>query len=150
MVAMTLRQRLRGSRGAELVELAVVLPLLLLLIGGIVDFAFMFQAFEIVTNAAREGARVGALPGYTRDDVIDRVDRYIAAANLPASASTTVTTINLANGSGAGAPTSSAVSVAVTYPHSFTLLGPVVSLFGLGSFPDSITLSNTSVMRREM
>ena len=39
------------------------MPLLLVLIAGIVDFALMFQAYEVVTNAAREGARLRVLPG---------------------------------------------------------------------------------------
>ena len=33
---------------------------------GIIDFGFLFQRYEVVTNAAREGARVAILPGYYR------------------------------------------------------------------------------------
>ena len=55
-IAWNWRERLaRGERGAELIEFALVLPLLLLLVLGIVDFGFMFQRLEVVTNAAREG-----------------------------------------------------------------------------------------------
>jgi Flp pilus assembly protein TadG len=59
-----LMRRWRSERGAELVEFALVTPLMLVLIGGIVDFARLFQSYEVVTNAAREGARLAALPGY--------------------------------------------------------------------------------------
>ena len=45
--------------------MAIVLPLLLLLFMGMVDFGFMFQRFVVLTNAAAEGARVASLPGYT-------------------------------------------------------------------------------------
>ncbi len=49
----------RGDeRGAALVEFALALPLLLVVIAGIVDFGFVFQRYEVVTNAAREGARL--------------------------------------------------------------------------------------------
>ncbi|MCH7720860.1 MAG: pilus assembly protein, partial [Planctomycetes bacterium] len=47
--------------GAELIELALVLPILLLVLGGIMDFGFLFLRYEVVTNAAREGARIGVL-----------------------------------------------------------------------------------------
>jgi Flp pilus assembly protein TadG len=51
-----------NETGAELIEFAFVLPLLLLVIVGIFDFGFLFQRYEVVTNAAREGARAAVLP----------------------------------------------------------------------------------------
>jgi Flp pilus assembly protein TadG len=48
----------RRERGAAALEMAIVLPLLLVLIGGIVDLGRLFFAEIMVTNAAREGARV--------------------------------------------------------------------------------------------
>ena len=57
------------ERGAELVEFAFVFPTLLLVMLGIIDFGFLFQRYEVVTNAAREGARVAILPGYGDADV---------------------------------------------------------------------------------
>ncbi len=54
------------ERGAELVEFAFVFPTLLLVMLGIIDFGFLFQRYEVVTNAAREGARVAILPGIRR------------------------------------------------------------------------------------
>ena len=66
MVKRLLRRR-RSERGAELIELALVLPILLLVFAAIVDFALMFQRFLVVSNAAREGARFAVLPGYTLD-----------------------------------------------------------------------------------
>ena len=60
----TLNTRLRrDERGQAVVELALTLPLLLLIVMGMFDFGVMFQRYEIVTNAAREGARVGVLTG---------------------------------------------------------------------------------------
>ena len=79
---MNLRTRVRHARGAELVELALILPILLIIIAGIVDFGFMFQAFMVVNNAAREGARVRILPGYTNADATARVNNYMSASGL--------------------------------------------------------------------
>lgn len=149
MVALTLRRRLRGARGAELVELALILPLLLLLIGGIVDFAFMFQAFSVVNNAAREGARIASLPGYTNGDAQNRVAAYVAAAGLPATPTTAVSNVTITNG-GAGAPTSQGRQVQVTYTHTFIMLGPLVALAGGGTFSSTVNLRAVSVMRAEL
>ena len=58
------RLRPHSTRGAELIEMALVTPILLLLVMGIVDFGFMFQRYVVLTNAAVEGARVATMPGY--------------------------------------------------------------------------------------
>ena len=57
--------RLRGERGAAAVEFALVLPVLLLLLFGIVTASQAFQAQARLSAAAREGARVMALDGTT-------------------------------------------------------------------------------------
>jgi hypothetical protein len=57
MAAMNLYRRLACEKGAELIEFALVFPLLLLVMFGIMDFGLLFQRYETVTNAAREGAR---------------------------------------------------------------------------------------------
>src|SRR5688572_16886512 len=66
-------ERWSSARGAELIEFALVLPLMLLLLLGTVDFGLLFQRYHVVTNAAREGARVAVLPGYASADVQARV-----------------------------------------------------------------------------
>ena len=70
----------RSDRGAELIEFAVVMPILIFVIAGIFEFGMMFRAFESVTNAAREGARVGVLPGTTHR-CADHVNQYLAASD---------------------------------------------------------------------
>ena len=77
--------RWSDESGAELIEFALVLPLLLLVLLGIIDFGFLFQRYEVVTNAAREGARVAVLPGYGDADVQPRVDQYLTAGGLTAA-----------------------------------------------------------------
>ena len=69
------------TKGAELIEFAIVLPICCCSLLGIVDFGFLFQRYEVVTNAAREGARVAVLPGFDDDDV------QSARGQLPAPAS---------------------------------------------------------------
>ena len=66
MAQVKLSRRWRSEEGAELVEFALVLPMLLFVVLGIAEFGFIFQRYEVLTNAAREGARLAVLPGYTR------------------------------------------------------------------------------------
>lgn len=76
--------RNRTERGAAAVEMAIVLPLLLLLLAGVIDLGrLMFSAAE-VTNAAREGARMIAL-GYSAADATTRAQQaspYVQGAPL--------------------------------------------------------------------
>ena len=51
----------RRGRGAAAVEFALVLPLLLALVLGVIDWGYYFFVEQVVVNAAREGARVGTL-----------------------------------------------------------------------------------------
>ena len=136
-----------GERGAELVEMAVVLPLLLFLIAGIVDFAFLFQSFEVVTNAAREGARIRVLPGYSDADAQDRVASYVAAAGLAGTPTTTVTPVTISPGGG-GAPFA-AVRVSVSYTHQYLFIGPMATLIG-ATFTAGKTFTVSSTMRSEV
>lgn len=136
--------RWRSERGAELIEFAIVVPLLLLLLAGIFDFGMMFRTLEVVTNAAREGARVGVLPGYADADVQARVDAYMAASGLTGSPYT-VSVANTAVATGAG--TFTARSVTVNLPYQFAILDVIGIAFG-GSI-GTIPLRAVSVMRTE-
>ena len=62
---------LRGGseRGQSLIETALTLPLLLLVSVSIFEFGRAYQMTQVLTNAAREGARVAVLPGSTSDQV---------------------------------------------------------------------------------
>jgi hypothetical protein len=65
-----LKRMARGQRGANLIEMALVTTLLLLLFGGVVDLGRAFHSYIVITNAAREGARMGShFP--EREDLID-------------------------------------------------------------------------------
>jgi len=125
-----------------------VLPILLLVFGGIVDFGLLLQRQQVVTNAAREGARLAVLPGYSTADVQARVAQFITEGLNSSTATpvTTVSTVTLTPGSG---PTFQAARVNVNLASGYLILGPLVSLAGgSGSF-GTITLSATTTMRLE-
>jgi Flp pilus assembly protein TadG len=147
----------RREQGAALVELALILPLLLVVIAGIVDFGFAFQRYEVITNAAREGARLGSMSGYTDAFVQERVRQYAKEAlNLtdatlgtvmPPANSVIVSRPNVTLNLGGGATvTAAAERVDAFYHHQFMLLGPIMGLINK-SWGSSITLKGTSIMR---
>jgi len=150
------RKVLAEERGAALVEFALVLPMLLVVIVGIVDFGFVFQRYEVITNAAREGARLASLPAYEQDDVKAHVRAYVASglslsdtsAVMPVSGSPegVVVTYPALTISGVDVPTA---VVTVNYQHEFLLLGPMLSLIN-GNWGGAITLRSSSQMRLEL
>jgi len=97
---MTRRPRWQSEEGSELIEFALVTPILVLLLAGIFDFGNMFRSYEVVTNAAREGARVGVLPGYDPVDVQARVDAYLGASGLTGARTTNVVNTPVVTGAG--------------------------------------------------
>jgi Flp pilus assembly protein TadG len=143
-----LLRRGRGSRGAELIELALVLPILLLMFAAIVDFALMFQRYLVVNNAAREGARIAVLPNYTQADVISRVTQYVRNGIGDQTVTPTVTLAAVSVPLPAPSPAIPAAQVTVSMTHSYLLLGPVSGLMGGGSW-SSITLFARATMRIE-
>ena len=143
------KQKLRSERGAELIEFALVLPLLLLIVLGIVDFGFLFQRMQVMTNAAREGARIAVLPGYATPDVQARVQNYVQTGGVPTtSLNPAVQVTNVTIPTTPGGPTMSGKRVKVTYTHDFVFIGPLAGWFS-GSFT-SVPVTGTAIMRDEV
>jgi Flp pilus assembly protein TadG len=151
-----------GERGQAIVELALTLPLLLLIIIGVFDFGLMFQRYELVTNAARELARVAILPDYTLGQAREHAKNYLTAGGLPGSSA-----VDIADCAGTGTAGTVCVSVrkdtatvstspaktidivvaSVSYDHSHGMVGAMMQLFG-GSM-GTVRLRAISKMRVE-
>jgi Flp pilus assembly protein TadG len=141
-----LRRLVRSESGAELIEFSLTLPLLLLIVLGIMEFGLMFREYEIVTNAAREGARVGVLPAYNLPaPVTARVTQYLTTAGLDPLRWTI--TPGVAAATPVGGLCISLRPVTVTYTHPVPFLGGIMSFFG--STFGTMTLRATSSMRTE-
>ena len=142
------RRRTRlGEAGQALVEIAIALPILLALLVGIFEFARAYNVQQVITNAAREGARQGVLPGdqetLARQRTADRLgDASIVTADVdflcpgPTSPVPTCTT-------------GATVEVQVSVDYTFLFIGPVLSLFSSGVDPGTITLRSKATMRKE-
>jgi Flp pilus assembly protein TadG len=140
--------RWSGESGAELVEFALALPLLLLVVLGIVDFGFLFQRYQVVTNAAREGARVAVLPNYVDADVVTRVDQYLTAGGLTGAHDAPV----IAHPAPVvvGDECVAVTSVTVTYPETYSFVAGIAAYFGTSGLASRTALTATAEMRNEL
>jgi Flp pilus assembly protein TadG len=144
----SLLRRLCADEAAQLVEFALVLPMLMLVMLGIAEFGFIFQRYEVVTNAAREGARMAVLPGYTSADVGARVRVYVTQGRVPTTITNpaiAVTDVTIPVGGGL-APLN-AKRVTVTYTHTYTFLPKIGTWFG--ATYTTVPLKAVSEMRKE-
>lgn len=124
------------ERGAAAVEFALILPILLLLIGGIVDFGRAMFTQVIVTNSAREGARA-AVVGVNSAGLQARAK----AAAGPYSTSAGLVVSPIETCPSAPGPTDNA-SVTVTMSFDWILLGPALAVVGSSSvLPDELSAS---------
>ena len=124
-------RRRNSESGAAAVEFALILPVLLLLVFGIIEFGFIFNRWVTVTHAAREGVRVFALTGV--------LDDGIEAAQT--SAPDIVSEIECTGTGPTALPDSSGSEVTMTCNTNYDL-----SLF---VFTDTITFGSTAKMRKE-
>ena len=147
----TRNPRTRGSSGQSLIEFALVLPMLLVLVFGIVEFGNAWRHYQLITNTAREGARVAVLPSSTATIVDSVIDDRLNGSGLDANQATV--TLKILD-FGDPSYSNSADTVTIAYDYNFVFLGPVVDLmcavFGCapGGF-SSVQLSSTSIMRNE-
>lgn len=128
----------RAERGAAAVELALLMPLLLLILFALIDFGRMFHAQVTLTQASREGARLAAL-GYDLGDVVSR--SQLAATGLSGVA----VDVTECPGGGTGADSDATVRTSHTFVFA-TPLGAIGGFFGGGGLGDPIPLSAKGVM----
>jgi Flp pilus assembly protein TadG len=129
-------RNIRSQRGFAVLETALAIPLVLLAVVGALELGRAYQTSQVLANAAREGARVAALPNPAAGTVDAKVRQYLQTDGLLSDATVGVDI----NGS----------EVTVSYPFQFVVLQPVAQLLVSGSMVDSpIKVTATSVMQNE-
>jgi Flp pilus assembly protein TadG len=129
----------RNRRAAAAVEFALVAPVFLLLILGMVEYGRMVMVQQVITNASREGARRAVLDGATTDEVETLVEDYMTSAQVSPDSATVTVSPNPPNNAAFG----EAVTVTVAIPFSEVSWLPSPMYLG------GRTLRATTVMRRE-
>jgi hypothetical protein len=75
--------RLRSTEGQSLVEMALVMPLLLLMFVGLIEIGFALRNYLVLVNANREGARFAARGRWFEEDSVPEIfNRVVAAAGV--------------------------------------------------------------------
>ena len=123
-----LRTRRDRSRGQALVEFVLVLPPLLLVLLGIIQFGLVFADWIQVTNATRDGARKAAVSRYNASGV-SAVTTTAKNSTWSLNKSAMTVTVSPAQPWTAG----QTVTVTVKYPFSINILGVVVKSGNLTS-----------------
>ncbi len=156
-------QRRRDQRGVVAVEFALVMPILLLLVFGIIEFGYMLNRDTIVNNSSRDGAREASVAG-SWTSICNMVKTEMSAQGIPVpvscitatAAATYPTAIRIsckkpddtacnatsANWSTVAVSGSTAI-VNVSYDH--TLITPFISAV----IGDVVTLNQNTQMRVE-
>ena len=142
-------RRRHQERGAALLEAAFTIPLLLLVAIGIFEFGRAYQTWQVLTNAAREGARTAVLPSAGADTAEARALAYMQAGMLSNPEDAEITVVENDSYEVTGT-TVSASRVTIDYPFSFIVLGPIVQLVVPGSsLGGDLTMRAEAVMRNE-
>ncbi len=124
----------RGERAQALAEFAMILPVFFLLLFSLVDFGRAFYTWLVLTNAAREGARVGAVQG----DAATITTRVSDSASTLNAADMTIALTNVQGIRG------TTVTVDLTYNFSYvTPIGAIAGLFGTSLSTPAISASSS-------
>jgi len=172
---MSFRSKRRGSirseRSQSLVEFALVVPMLLILVFGVIDFGMGLRSYLSVASATREGARfavVGIPPGAftsggtgdcngtTSTTTIGKVCETLKGLNLSNVQSVTVESCSQASPPVCSAATASNMltgnSIRVTASYKYQYITPVkrlINVFSAGALGSYLTISSTTEMRME-
>jgi hypothetical protein len=163
---------LKNQRGAELVELAFILPLFLVLLIGIIEFGRGYNVYQNVIHATREGVRAavadcltggncapGSASTLSDTEIRDKIRDNLKAINIdvpnPASDivvnNQTVSVPGFQNGASTFSRSIRVYNVQVNYTYNFLFLGGVIKLIAPSSSVggSGIVISATVEMRDE-
>ena len=148
----------KRERGQSLVEFALIIPIFIILVFGIIDFGMGLRAYITVTQATREGARYAA--------VGNPAGTFTSGGSGQCNGTTTTSTVGKVCSTLNGMNLTNVQTVTVTYPdgnvpgnsvrvhaeydyHYITPVRAVVNFFSGGALDDTIAVSSTTDMRLE-
>ena len=122
-----------------MVEMAMILPLLVVLLFGLVEFSRILMVKQVITNAAREGARAGAVrldDSSALSTALQVSQNYLTSSGLDTGPASVRSSFVVTGGS-------SALQVIINYHYDSSLA------IWVPGIPDVLTLHATAIMRRE-
>ena len=139
------KNRMRFRSGNAVLDMALVMPLLIALTFGAVEYGFALYIKHSLQAAAREGARAAVVSGATATDVQTAVDSSMLAAGFAQAKYTRPPTIAPA----AWATSSAGTTVTVTVQTTWGTAGCKVLPNYLGGIPTTKVLQGATTMRKE-
>ena len=153
-----IRRLIKREDAQSLAEFALVVPIFLILVFGIIDFGMGLRAYITVSQATREGARYAS--------VGNPAGTFTAGGTAPCNGSTTTSAVGRVCSAMDGLDLTDIQTVSVTYPagqipgnsvrvrteyryHYITPIRTLLSVFTGGGVPDYLTISSTTDMRLE-
>ena len=130
-----------NEQGAVAVEFALLLPVLLTILFGIIEFGMLMYGREVVTNAAREGARAGIVQGppkRTKGEILTIADTYLTSTGIN-TADVDFDTV------GEGLTNPNTLTVTALYRYNF-LIPYIPTIMGI---PNPLIINTQAVMRHE-
>lgn len=131
--------KIRRCRGSTIVEAAIVLPLLLLVIFGLIEYGSMFLRLQQIENVARQAARTAATPDATAAQITTLITTMMTSAGLGGSGYTA--TVIPADPSAAEVGTQLSVKIEITYANISITKAPLI--------PVPTKVARTVVMAKE-
>lgn len=142
---------LKNQKGAAVVEFAVIAPLLLVILFGIIEFSILMFDKAMLTNASREGARAGIVfssPTRIQNAVIEATVLEYCENHLISFGASSEPTITIDPDDVATRDSGDSLTVTVNYPFRFLVFSNLLALLG-GNMGDGLTLQAVTVMRLE-
>ncbi len=135
---MRMRALRADSKGQALLEFALILPILLMLVLGIIEFGRIWNINQMVSDTTREGARQAVLADFTITE--QQVHDFMMQRLWDAHVDTTVVTITFSQtGPGAWKQSELPQTVTVQFPYSFMFF---TRAFGTVQITSSFTMRN--------
>jgi len=136
-------RRREGQEGVAAIEFAILLPLLVVLVFGIIEFSILLYDKAVITNASREGARAGIVfhpSGVSDGEIVFVVNNYCGAHLISFDPSSVITTTIFRTDEAFGR----ALTVTVAYQYHFLVLPNFIATLVGG-----VNLVAETVMRME-
>lgn len=157
-------RRINSERGASMVEFALILPILLVLLFGIIEFGFLLYDKAMITNAARESARAGILFSRKPEtEILEVATNYCNSRMITFSAGSPDISVELRVRDNPSDSTEMVydpatfsrgqyLRVTTNYNYTFLIITNLINLLnavGGTDIPVTVPLSSTSIMRAE-
>jgi Flp pilus assembly protein TadG len=144
-----MKKMLHDQKGVAAVEFAIVVPLLVVFVFGIIEFGLVFYNKAMITNASREAARAGIVfrdPSVTVAEIQTVVANYcngmLVTFGGPTNATTTVPSGECVNHG-------DELVVRVAYQYDFLMIPDFLAAFFSGTMPGTVDITTTTRMRCE-